>query len=144
MLDHLRSDTKIPECGSFKAREPKSIPPPNKIPSLDEESNSDKTNDVVSKEAFGNVRLSEAEENNVYLSLVEFLNDKFFYRLSQKGLEYVSDKDSVRVKFAKAKSLMLLQKTQEAEVLLYDLFTNVDSDLMDAHIMYGHCKFVRN
>ena len=47
------------------------------------------------------------------------------------------------MKFANARSLMLLQKIDEAEGYLRSLFaTNPDS--VEALIMYGHCKFISN
>jgi cytochrome c-type biogenesis protein CcmH/NrfG len=39
---------------------------------------------------------------------------------------------------------MCFQKIEEAESQLYDIFTNVDPSLMEAYILYGHCKFLRN
>lgn len=99
---------------------------------------------MKSAPAFSNVRLSVEEENQVYLDLAEFLNKKHFYTLSIKCLSYISDQEMVRVKFTKAKSLMCAQKISDAEQQLYDIFTNVDPDLMEAHILYGHCKFLRN
>ena len=114
MIEHMRSQVKIPECGSTKSREPRSIPPAKSKSNNEEEKDGapatpkEKSNDVESKPAYNQVRLTIEEENQVYLELAEFLNDKSFSLLSQKCLEYVTDKESVRVRFARAKSLMLL------------------------------------
>jgi len=72
------------------------------------------------------------------------LNDKSFALLANKCLSYVTDKESLRVKFCNAKALMLLQKVNEAAKLLHDLFTNIDPELTDAITLYGHCKFINN
>ena len=50
----------------------------------------------------------------------------------------------MRVKFAKAKAKMLLQKLTEAQQILEDIFTNVNPNLLEAHVLYGHCKFLNH
>lgn len=54
----------------------------------------------------------------------------------------MTDKDSVRVIFANTKSKMLLLQYAEAAEDLHHLFTNIDPDLTEAMILYGHCKFI--
>lgn len=143
LLEHMRSKGKIPECGTVKSREPDS-----KLPKQVEEEEGaaakEKTYVIVSAPAYKDVRLSQEEENEVYLDLAEFLNEKSFCVLACKCMEYVTDKESLRVRFANAKSLMLLLKVDEAMTNLHHLFTNVDPELIEAHIMYGHCKFIKN
>jgi tetratricopeptide (TPR) repeat protein len=78
----------------------------------------------------------------VYLDLAEFLLDKSLCNLSLKCLDFVTEKDSVRVLFCTTKAKMLKLKYQEAAEDLYNLFTNVDQTLTDAFIMFGHCKFI--
>lgn len=59
-------------------------------------------------------------------------------------LSYITDKESVRVVFAIAKSMVQQQNLIEAEKNLHHLFTNVDPELTDALVLYGHCKFINN
>ena len=100
------------------------------------------TNEKDSGPAFGNVRLSQQEQNFFYLDLAEFLLEKSLCNLSLKCLDFVTEKDSVRVLFCTTKAKMLKLKYAEAADDLYNLFTNVDGTLTDAYIMYGHCKFI--
>jgi len=147
----MRSKGKIPECGTAKTREPDARAPVKPEPEAttpaegaEPATPAAKTNDVESAPAFGNTRLSQEEENEVYIELAEFLNDRSFALLACKCLEYVSDKESLRVRFCNAKSLMMMLKIEEAANLFHDLFTNVDPELTDVITMYGHCKFIMN
>lgn len=101
-----------------------------------------KTNEKESGPAYNNVRLTQEEENIVYLEFAEFLLEKSLCNLSLKCLDFVTDKDSVRVLFCMTKAKMLKLRYQEASEDLYNLFTNVDQTLTDAYIMFGHCKFI--
>ena len=98
----------------------------------------------MSAPAYGNVRLSQEETNEVYLELVEFLLSKSLYALSKKCLEYLEGEDtkSVRVLFAEAKAKMLQLNYQEAAVDLEHIFKEIDETQTDAYIQYAHCKFL--
>jgi len=148
-LDYMRSTKQIAECGTSKTREPDARLPERPAPVEGEapaegEAPKPKTHDVVSAPAFGNSRLTNEQEDLVYIELAEFLNEKAFAVLANKCIDYVVEKDSLRVRFANAKSLMMMCKTNEAEKHLHHLFTNVDPELTDAIVMYGHCKFIQN
>lgn len=101
-----------------------------------------KTYDIDCAPAFKDVRLTEAEENGVYIELAEFLLEKSLCFLSLKCLDYVTDKGTTRVLFCLTKAKMLQLKYQEAAEDLQNLFTNVDPSLTAAYILYGHCKFL--
>jgi len=148
-IDFMRSKKLISEAGTSKMREPKGVMPdegskPSSAAPTPEQDPNEKTFDVVSMPAFGNVRLSMEEQNEVYIQLAEFLSEKSFCMLAQKCLDYVTDKSSIRVRFANGRSLMQLQKVNEAAQHLHHLFTEVDTELTDAMILYGHCKFISN
>jgi hypothetical protein len=102
MIDYMRCNNKLPECGSNKNREPQSVAPedvskPSTAEAADNSGDVEKSNEVISAPAFSNVRLNIEEENLVYLELAEFLNNKHFYSLSIKCLEYITDQTKVRV-----------------------------------------------
>jgi len=148
-IERMRVNKTIPDLGTAKEREPDARLAPK--PDGEAEDNKpaesepqEKTHDVVSAPAFSNTRLSDEEESQVYLELAEFLNDKAFCILAQKCLEYVQDKESVRVRMVTSISLMQSCKTEEAEESLFELFTNIDTENVEAMKMYGHCKFIRN
>lgn len=145
LLDHMRSKGSIPANGQTKQRAPGSHPLVRKTeeePVEGEEVETRKNSNVEAAPAFKNVRLTQAEVNEVYLELANFLLDKSFYSLSKQCLQYVTEKDSVRVIFANTKSKMLLLQYAEAAEDLHHLFNNVDPDLTEAMILYGHCKFI--
>jgi len=102
----------------------------------------ERTNEVTTMAAFKNVRLTQEEENEAYLELAEFLLDKSLCVLSGQTLDFVTDKDSVRVLFCQTKGKMLCLRYEEAAEDLHHLFTNVDQTLTEAYILYGHCKFL--
>jgi len=102
----------------------------------------ERTNEVASGPAFKNARLSQEEENEAYLELAEFLLDKSLCVLSAQCLDFVTDKDSVRVLFCRTKCKMLQLHYEEAAGDLHHLFTSVDPNLTEAYILYGHCKFL--
>lgn len=49
-----------------------------------------KTNEVTSAPAFKNIRLTQEEENLVYLDLSEYLLNKYLCSLSSRCLNYIS------------------------------------------------------
>lgn len=149
LVEYMRSKERIPEIGSNKHREPGSqnekAADAEEVPAEaneEEKKEEEKTNDVVSPPGFKNIRLSADETNIVYLELAEFLLEKSLSNLSAQCLEYVTDKNSVRVLFCIIKSKMLQQKYSEAAVDLESLFTDVDPTLTEAYILFGHCKFL--
>jgi len=132
LIDYMRSKGKVPEAGTLKQREPGSHAPDKgpqeEAPPEGEEAVEQKmrTNEVTSMAAFKNIRLTQEEENEAYLELSEFLLDKSLCVLSGQTLEFVTDKDSVRVLFCQTKSKMLCLRYEEAAEDLHHLFTNVD------------------
>lgn len=150
LLEYMRSKGKVPSVGTAKQRAPDASPAEK--PEAAEEggpaeggeaaARKEKSNQVTAAPAFKNVRLTQAEENELYLELADFLLEKSFCTLSKQCLQYVAGKDSVRVLFANTKSKMLLLQYAEAAVDLHHLFTNVDPDLTEAMVLYGHCKFM--
>mmetsp|Transcript_22914 Transcript_22914/g.35247 ORF Transcript_22914/g.35247 Transcript_22914/m.35247 type:complete len:146 (+) Transcript_22914:2102-2539(+) len=103
----------------------------------------EKSNEVQPIPGFTNIRLTQDEEKEVYLDLAEFLLEKSLCFLSNQTLEYISDKDySVRVIFCQTKAKMLQLKYSEAAEDLHHLFSNVDSNMTEAYVLHGHCKFL--
>lgn len=116
ILEYMRSKGKVPNIGTTKQRTPDANPP-EKPEAADEGTPAEggeaaaakeKSNVVTAAPAYKNVRLTQAEENELYLELADFLLEKSFCTLSKQCLQYVADKDSVRVLFANTKSKMLL------------------------------------
>lgn len=149
LIDYMRTKDKIPELGSCRSREPGSQMPEKKpveeAPAEGGEEaaeEKEKTNEVQSSPVYKNVRLTQEEENQVYLELAEFLLSKSLCALSSKCLGYITEKDSVRVLFCHTKAKMQLLQYEEAAEDLHQLFTNVDQTLTEAYILYGHCKFL--
>tara|TARA_B110000285_G_C15118043_1_gene615350 strand:- start:362 stop:628 length:267 start_codon:yes stop_codon:yes gene_type:complete len=66
-----------------------------------------KTYDIDCAPAFKDVRLTEAEQNGVYIELAEFLLEKSLCFLSLKCLDYVTDQGTTRVLFCLTKAKML-------------------------------------
>ena len=107
-----------------------------------EEEKKEKTNIVETQPAFKNQRLSTNELDNLYLDLTNFLLDNSFYALSTQCLSYIEDKESINVKYAYIRSQMLNHNFSEASELLEDIFINIDPEMTEAYIQYGHCKFM--
>jgi len=136
LIDYMRQKNKIPDVGTSKSVEPGSQMPEkytkpageDPAPEGGEEAaeEKEKTNDQISSPAYKNARLTQEEENQVYLELSEFLLSKSLSNLSDRALSYITEKDSVRVLFCQTKAKMQLLKYQEAADALYDLFTNID------------------
>lgn len=149
IIEYLRNTEKLTEAGVSKSKQPGSHLPPKDLlatensqaQAVDEEP-TPRTHEKESGPAFNNVRLNQEEENTLYMDLAEFLLEKSLSNLSLKCLDYVTEKDSVKVLFCMTKAKMLKLKYQEAAEDLYNLFTNVDQTLTDAYIMFGHCKFI--
>ena len=88
IVEQLRQSGSISKIGQTKNSPPTSHPP--KKPEAKEEApaegeepvEKEKTNIIESAPAFGNVRLSEDELNNLYLNLTDFLLDNSFTTLS--------------------------------------------------------------
>lgn len=146
IIEYMRGKEKIPEVGTSKSREPgshlvekKAAEPPAEGEEVEVKP---KTYDIECAPAFTNVRLTETEQNDVYIELAEFLLDKSLCFLSLKCLDYVTDKGTTRVLFCLTKAKMLQLKYHEASEDLSNLFTNIDPSLIDAYILYGHCKFL--
>lgn len=147
IIEYMRGKEKIPEVGTHKSREPgshivekKPVDPPAE--GEGEPEVKPKTYDIECSPAFNDVRLTETETNEVYIELAEFLLDKSLCFLSLKCLDYVTDQGTTRVLFCLTKAKMLQLKYQEAAEDLHNLFTNIDPDLTDAYILFGHCKFL--
>ena len=75
------------------------------------------------------------------MELGEYLLDKSLCALSKIALSYVSDQQQVRVLFCFAKSKMLLLEHQSAAEDLNNL-TQVNPDLPEAYLLYGHCQWL--
>ena len=107
-----------------------------------EDEKKEKSNIVETQPAFKNQRLSTNELDNLYLDLTNFLLDNSFYALSTQCLSYIEDKESINVKYAYIRSQMLNHNFSEAADLLEDIFINIDPEMTEAYIQYGHCKFM--
>lgn len=109
LIDYMRQKNKIAEAGATKSMEPGSQMPDkyNKPASEDAQAEGaedapeekEKTNEQASAPAYKNTRLSQDEENQVYLELSEFLLNRSLSNLSDRALGYITEKDSVRVLF---------------------------------------------
>ena len=112
MIEYMRSKEKIPEVGTHKSREPGSHIVEKKQAEQTTEGDAEpevkpKTYDIECAPAFNDIRLTEAEQNDVYIELAEFLLDKSLCFLSLKCLDYVTDKGTTRVLFCLTKAKML-------------------------------------
>lgn len=91
----MRAKGLIPESGNTKNRVPKSVAPEVVLtPAVSSGASArtfEKTNEVQSFPAFDDVRMSVEQENDVYIELVEFLNDKYFPQLAILALDYIQD-----------------------------------------------------
>ena len=85
LLEYMRTKGRIPEAGTSRKREPDARAPPQQEESKQENESQpkEKTHEVTSAPAFNNCRLTQEEENEVYIELAEFLNDKSFSLLAQ-------------------------------------------------------------
>jgi len=113
LIEYMRSKEKIPEVGTHKQREPGSHLTERKAPAEAsaegdaEPEDKAKTYDIDCAPAFKDVRLTEAEQNGVYIELAEFLLEKSLCFLSLKCLDYVTDQGTTRVLFCLTKAKML-------------------------------------
>lgn len=151
LLEHMRINSKVQDFGLIKGQPPGSQLPDHRkpVPEGEEKAPAEEdgeakplTNDVTSTAAFEGVRLSQDEENDVYLELGEYLLDKSLCGLAKKVISKVTDQNSVKVLFNMAKSKMLLLEIHAAADDLAKIWNELSPDMIEAHVLYGHCKYM--
>ena len=144
LLEQMRTLGKVPDAG-IRGRAPGSQMPEHRQERPEGEQPAEGEEEQEKPEqapAFDGHRLTEEEENNVYMELGEMLLDKSLCQLSKSVLERVTDQNSVRVMFALAKARMLLLEYSQAADDLQTIIGDIDPQMIDAHVMFGHCQYM--